>query len=181
MRVRVVLDTNVLISARLTGAGSADMAVQLILQGAATLLVDSRILAEYDEVTSRTRYGFAEAERQAVLGVLELIAEPVVAKPLRLTLPDSDDRVFVEVALAGRANVIVTGNVKQDQEHRIVRYQVRLRRSSRWQGAEQIERLLRVVRTVLANCERELCKQGLSPEESRGSMSRLNFSSRSSR
>jgi uncharacterized protein len=110
--VRVVLDTNVLVSALLTGGGTADMAVQLILQGAATLLVDSRILAEYDEVTARPRFGFAETERRAVLEVLELIAEPVVARPLRLTLPDPDDRVFVEVAIAGRADVIVTGNVK---------------------------------------------------------------------
>ena len=110
--MRVVLDTNVLVSALLTGAGTADMAVQLILQGAATLLVDSRILAEYDEVTSRTRFGFDEAERRAVLDVLELIADPVVARPLRVTLPDPDDRVFVEVAIAGQADVIVSGNVK---------------------------------------------------------------------
>ena len=110
--MRVVLDTNVLVSALLTGGGTADMAVQLILQGAATLLVDSRILAEYDEVTARARFGFDEVERRAMLEVLELIAEPVVARPLRLTLPDPDDRVFVEVALAGRADVIVTGNVK---------------------------------------------------------------------
>lgn len=110
--MRVVLDTNVLVSALLTGGGTADMAVQLVLQGAATLLVDSRILAEYDEVTSRARFGFDEAERRAVLEVLALIAEPVVARPLRLTLPDPDDRVFVEVALAGQADVIVTGNVK---------------------------------------------------------------------
>ncbi len=110
--MRVVLDTNVLVSALLTGGGTADMAVQLILQGAATLLVDSRILAEYDEVTSRARFGFAEEERRALLDVLESIAEPVVAKPLRLALPDPDDRVFVEVALAGRADAIVTGNVK---------------------------------------------------------------------
>jgi uncharacterized protein len=101
--VRVVLDTNVL----------ADMAVQLILQGAATLLVDSRIVAEYDEVTSRARFGFAEEERRAFLDVLEMIAEPVVARPLRLPLPDPDDRVFVEVAVAGRADVIVTGNLRR--------------------------------------------------------------------
>ncbi len=77
--MRVVLDSNVLVSALLTGGGTADIAVQLILQGAATLLVDSRILAEYDEATSRTRFGCAEAARRAVLDVLELIAEPVVA------------------------------------------------------------------------------------------------------
>jgi len=93
--VRVVLDTNVLVSALLTGGGTADMAVQLVLQGAATLLVDSRILAEYDEATARPRFGFADVERRMLLDVLTAIAELVVARPLRLSLPDPDDRVFV--------------------------------------------------------------------------------------
>lgn len=110
--MRVVLDTNVLVSALLTGGGTADMALQLVLQGAATLLVDSRILAEYDEVTARPRFGFADGERRMFLDVLTAIAEPVVARPLRLSLPDPDDRVFVEVARAGGADAIVTGNAR---------------------------------------------------------------------
>jgi uncharacterized protein len=110
--VRVVLDTNVIVSALLSGGGTSDMVVQLVLQGAATLLIDSRIQAEYDEVTSRARLGLSDAERRTLLDVLAQIAEPVIARPLRLSLPDLDDRLFVEVAVAGRADVIVTGNVK---------------------------------------------------------------------
>ena len=110
--MRVVLDTNVIVSALLTGGGGADMAVQLVLQGEATLLVDSRILAEYDEVTARPRFRFDDAERRIFLEVLNAIAEPVVARPLRLALPDPDDRMFVEVAIAGSADAIVTGNLR---------------------------------------------------------------------
>jgi putative PIN family toxin of toxin-antitoxin system len=108
--MRIVLDTNVVVSALLTGGGTADMAVQLVLQGAATLLVDSRILAEYDEVSSRPRFALPATERRIVLEILQALAEPVVAAPLQVTLPDPDDRLFVEVALAGRADAIVTGN-----------------------------------------------------------------------
>lgn len=110
--MRVVLDTNVIVSALLTGGGTADMAVQLVLQGAATLLADSRMLAEYDEVTARPRFGFGEAERRVFVDTSAAIAEPVVARPLRVALPDEDDRMFVEVALAGAADAIVTGNVR---------------------------------------------------------------------
>lgn len=110
--MRIVLDTNVLVSAMLTGGGAPDEVVQLILQGGLTLVVDSRILAEYDEVTARPRFGFTPRERRAVLDALESIAELVAASPLRLTLPDPDDRVFAEVAVAGRADMIVTGNTR---------------------------------------------------------------------
>jgi putative PIN family toxin of toxin-antitoxin system len=110
--MRIVLDTNVVVSALLTGGGTADMAVQLVLQGAATLLVDSRILAEYDEVSSRPRFALPAIERRIVIETLQALAEPVVAAPLQVTLPDPDDRLFVEVALAGRADAIVTGNTR---------------------------------------------------------------------
>ena len=110
--MRVVFDTNVIVSALLSGGGTADSALQLVVQGAATLLMDSRILAEYDEVTARPRFGLPDVERRALLDLLSQIAEPVIARPLRLSLPDPDDRLFVEVAVAGRADVIVTGNVK---------------------------------------------------------------------
>lgn len=110
--MRIVLDTNVLVSAMLTGGGAPDEVVQLVLQGGLTLLVDSRVFAEYDEVTARSRFGIDPRKRRAVLDALESIAEPVSAPPLRLTLPNPDDRVFAEVAVAGGADAIVTGNTR---------------------------------------------------------------------
>ena len=110
--MRIVLDTNVLVSTMLTGGGAPDFALQLVLQGEATLLADSRILAEYDEVTACPRFGFDDKERKLLLEILAGIAEPVVAEPLRLSLPDPDDRVSVEVAMAGGADAIVTGNTR---------------------------------------------------------------------
>ena len=70
------------------------------------------ILAEYDEVTARPRFGFVEDERRVLIDTLSDIAEPVLARPLRVSLPDPDDRMFVEVAVAGAADAIVTGNAK---------------------------------------------------------------------
>ena len=110
--MRIVLDTNVLVSAMLSGGGAPDLLVQLILQREVTLLADSRILAESDEVTARPRFRFDEKERRALIDTLSDIAEPVLARPLRVSLPDPDDRMFVEVAVAGAADAIVTGNAK---------------------------------------------------------------------
>lgn len=111
--MRVVLDTNVLVSAMLSGAGAPAELLRLILQGEHTLLVDDRILAEYAEVTARPRFGFDAGERGALLDAIAVIAEPVVARPLPgVPLPDPDDRAFLEVAVTGRADALVTGNLR---------------------------------------------------------------------
>jgi putative PIN family toxin of toxin-antitoxin system len=110
--MRIVVDTNVLVSAMMSGSGAPYFVLQLVLQGAVTLLADSRIFAEYDEVTARPRFDFDQQERRILLDVLSIISEPVIASPLRLSLPDPDDRIFVEVAVAGGADAIITGNAR---------------------------------------------------------------------
>ena len=110
--MRIVVDTNVLVSAMISGSGAPYFVMQLVLQNAVTLLADSRIFAEYDEVTARPRFEFDSQERRTLLDILLSIAEPVIASPLRVSLPDPDDRIFVEVAIAGAADAIITGNTR---------------------------------------------------------------------
>jgi len=110
--VTVVLDTNVLVSALLTPHGTPAQIVRFALSGEISILYDERILAEYREVLSRPRFGFAPDDVAIVLAELERRGEPVLARPLRITLPDPDDLPFLEVAAAGRAEALVTGNAR---------------------------------------------------------------------
>ena len=110
--MRVVIDTNVLVSGMLSGASPPAQILQFVLQGNLTLLIDGRIAAEYDEVTARARLGFDPVERQAFLQTLYAIAEPVVASPIKARLPDPDDHMFLEVAVGGKANALIAGNVR---------------------------------------------------------------------
>ncbi len=66
--MRIVLDTNVLVSAMLTAGGTSDFALQLVLGGYVSLLADSRIPAEYDGVTARARFRFRNTATASVRG-----------------------------------------------------------------------------------------------------------------
>jgi putative PIN family toxin of toxin-antitoxin system len=110
--LRLVLDTNVLVSGLLNPLGAPARVLDLTLAGTAILLYDDRIRAEYAEVLRRPRFGFAAADIAMLLRTLESWVEPVVAPPLPVMLPDADDLPFLEVAVAGRADALVTGNVR---------------------------------------------------------------------
>ena len=108
--MRVVIDTNVLASGLLNPFGAPGRVVDRLLAGALVLLFDDRILAEYPEVLRRPRFGFDRADLDALLEYIETSGEPVIAMPLAITLSDPDDVPFPEVAEAGVAERLVTGN-----------------------------------------------------------------------
>jgi putative PIN family toxin of toxin-antitoxin system len=110
--VRIVLDTNVLLSALLTPQGLPAQVLMLTLAGELTLLFDERVLEEYREVLSRPRFAIPPAKADEILRQLEADGERIAAAPVELTLPDPDDRAFVEVALSGHADALVTGNAR---------------------------------------------------------------------
>jgi len=110
--VKVVLDTNVLVSAFLKPGRAPDRVVQRALRGEVTAVFDQRMLVEYVEVLGRTRFGFDPKDTLRVL--LRLITTGERSRPPRLVdvpLPDPDDLPFIEVAAATGA-VIVTGNAR---------------------------------------------------------------------
>jgi putative PIN family toxin of toxin-antitoxin system len=107
--VRVVLDTNVLVSGLLTPLGPPGRIVDLVLAGHVTLVVDDRVLAEYSDVRRRSRFGFNPGDVSALLEFLAAEAERVIPPPLAVALPDADDLPFLEVA-ATAAVSLVTGN-----------------------------------------------------------------------
>ncbi len=108
--MRIVLDTNVLVAALLSPYGPPAQILRLCLVEEVTVLHDPRILAEYREVLRRARFGFDPRDIVAVLRQLEAGGESVVALLLAEELPDPDDLPFLEVAVTGRADALVTGN-----------------------------------------------------------------------
>lgn len=110
--MRIVLDTNVLVSGVLNPHGSPGRCLDLILGGDLTLLFDDRLLAEYRDVLLRPRFGFVAADVVALIDYLVAEGHSISAPPLDSRLPDPDDLPFLEVAVAGNADALVTGNLR---------------------------------------------------------------------
>jgi putative PIN family toxin of toxin-antitoxin system len=110
--MRVVIDSNVVVSAMLSPHAPPAQVIRLALQGDLGLLHDGRILAEYREVLSRPKFGFDTGDARAILEGIEWIGESVFARPLSVELPDPDDLPFLEVATAAQADALVTGNAR---------------------------------------------------------------------
>ena len=117
MAQRIVVDTNVLVSAILSPDGAAREVLRRCLIGTAQPLISNALYREYEDVLSRAEV-FAtapigsedrEALLDAVLGVCRWVNIAFLWRP---NLPDESDNHLVELAIAGNAEWIVTGNTR---------------------------------------------------------------------
>ncbi|NLF19576.1 MAG: putative toxin-antitoxin system toxin component, PIN family [Lentisphaerae bacterium] len=115
--IRIVLDTNVLVSGMIRAFGPPSRIVDLMREGHVELVVDDRILAEYAAVLSRPKfraYLSAQEVRDVIL-FLERAMDYRVATVHVADLPDADDAPFLELALTAGVP-LVTGNVRHSPE-----------------------------------------------------------------
>ncbi len=108
--MRVVIDTNVLVSGLLSPYGAAAEIVRMAIAGSLDLLYDARIMSEYGEVLSRPKFSFEKPKIDILIEFIEHYGIPVAAIPLSTRLPDPDDEPFLEVAISGKAECLITGN-----------------------------------------------------------------------
>jgi uncharacterized protein len=108
--LRLVLDTNIVVSAGLKPDGLQRTVLLLALTKPARLYVSGPILAEYRDVLSRPEHKIRRSLQQQFFQLLRNRAHLVFpAKRLRVT-SDPDDNIFLECADAARADYLVTGN-----------------------------------------------------------------------
>ncbi|ACM20429.1 toxin, PIN family [Geotalea daltonii FRC-32] len=108
--MKIVLDTNVLVAGLLSPFGPCGEIVRMVSSGELILALDARVLAEYQEVLSRPKFKFEKDMVAALLDYIEYKGSTVAGSPLPQPLPDMDDEPFLEVAIAARAECLVTGN-----------------------------------------------------------------------
>src|SRR5450759_5228461 len=110
--IRVVLDTNIIVSALLQPLGPPAQVFVLAIGGSIQLCISGSVYAEYAEVLSRPRFRLSE---NIIAGALHTIRERGLwVRPTEAirACSDPDDDVFLGCAHAAEANYLVTGNLK---------------------------------------------------------------------
>lgn len=107
--MRVVFDTNIFVSAFVFPGGSADIAITRILEGEDALSVSPPIIHEVLGVLAEK----FSRDREELSRVAVLLAEigELVRPRLRVSvLADEPDNRILEGAVAGKADIIVSGD-----------------------------------------------------------------------
>ncbi len=110
--LRLVLDTNVIVSAALKPDGLPLTVLMLAMTRPAQLYVSSEIFAEYREVIARPELKIRRGLRRQFLQLIKNHSRLVhPARPLQIAKDPGDDK-FLECADAARADYLVTGNLR---------------------------------------------------------------------
>ena len=108
--LRLVLDTNVVVSAALKPEGLQRTVLLLAITKPARWYVSDEIVSEYRAVLARPELKIRRGLRQQFLQLVRKHCRVVVAPHLPQVTTDPADNIFVECADAARADYLVTGN-----------------------------------------------------------------------
>jgi putative PIN family toxin of toxin-antitoxin system len=111
--IRVVLDTNILISALLQPQGlPARIFLMTIAGTAAQLCVSGDVYAEYEEVVRRPKFNHTETTIEHTLRAIRKSGHWVRPLGRVHACSDPDHDIFIECAQAAHAHYLITGNRK---------------------------------------------------------------------
>ena len=114
---RIVLDTSVIVAGLRSRLGASNHLLTLVAEQRITPLVTTAMFLEYEDVLLRPEHrlatGMTVENIEGFLGAFASAAEPVEIHFLwRPQLTDSADELVLEAAVNGRADAIVTHNIK---------------------------------------------------------------------
>ena len=110
--LRAVLDTSVVISARLSPEGQQALILGLAIAQYFRCFVSDALLEEYEAVLRRERFGLSPRSVTQSMRIIRKCTTLVIPKRKLDVSRDPDDNKIVECALEARADYIVTGNTR---------------------------------------------------------------------
>lgn len=114
---RVVIDTNLMISAAISAGSIPDQLLQIWRNDKYELIVSPEILQEIEEVSQRARlrekYHLFPKKISRLFAALKLAAEviqPIPEEQLTVHCRDSKDDKFLALSISGKADFLITGD-----------------------------------------------------------------------
>ncbi len=107
---RVVIDTNVFVSAAIKTAGAEAAVLDLVASAQLALFVCPAILSEYQHVLNRPRLQLQQNRTEFLLELARSEATLVETGARVFASSDDADNRFLECAEAAQADYLVTGN-----------------------------------------------------------------------
>jgi putative PIN family toxin of toxin-antitoxin system len=112
--MRAVVDTNILVRALIMPQGTVGPVLLRLRRGEYTLLYAHPLLEELIDVLNRPRirhkYSLTEDDIQVVVSLILLRGEAVAPEQPITACRDPRDDKFLEVAVTGKADIIVSGD-----------------------------------------------------------------------
>ena len=110
--LKIVLDTNVIISAALSPAGTCAKIINMIAYNDEIQpFYKADILSEYEEVLSREHLNIAVKTQTDIIDTIKSVGIEIEPTASDILLPDETDRIFYDTARAAEA-ILITGNKK---------------------------------------------------------------------
>ncbi|XOF35253.1 MAG: putative toxin-antitoxin system toxin component, PIN family [Candidatus Electrothrix sp. YB6] len=111
------MDTNTLLAALLSQAGSSHRILRLIIEEELRLAVSTPVLFEYEAVLKRKelldKMSLSPGQVEDLLDLLVLLADKrSIYYRLRPNLLDENDNIFVECAFASNSRYLITSNTR---------------------------------------------------------------------
>jgi putative PIN family toxin of toxin-antitoxin system len=114
--IRVVVDTNVVVSANLVDEGLPASILDLAANQKILMCVSGDILAEYQEVLRRPRFKLALARIESSMALIRNTSKLIKPRRTLKVSPDESDNRFYECAEAAKASFLITGNTRHFPE-----------------------------------------------------------------
>ncbi|MDR0730098.1 MAG: putative toxin-antitoxin system toxin component, PIN family [Treponema sp.] len=110
--MKIVLDTNVIVSALLCPQSLPAKILGLALNGMIGIVYDNNILVEYIDVLNRDKFKINKETIKVVLDYITNDGEYKISVPQNLKFADDDDKIFYELYKSGGVDFLITGNIK---------------------------------------------------------------------
>jgi len=119
--MKLVLDTNIVVSAFINPHGIPSRIMGIVLSRKAELIYNAAILSEYESVMLRPKFSnkINTESIQKFINLIRIIGTSFNPPGSKIKLPDESDRIFYDTAKQS-GSILVSGNLKHFPKERFI-------------------------------------------------------------